>query len=366
MGLPNIRKNTDRFSIHSELDEGTFLQFTLLLTPQHHTETYMASVSIAPGKCKCCLRCLHVCPTQAIRIRDGAPTILPHLCIGCTACRKVCPENVYGIECPDSLPEANDAITLYLPAPMRGQFGSAISEHDFKNMLAALGWKTVWLSDSWEKMLALAMQQIAHEQGAATLLLPPVCPAVINLIQVRYPSLLKSIAPFFSALETARESLNESAGIFITPCAALCTLAYQSSVLHPCSAASPEKLLRSLTAMIVDRHELQTVPEGTGGMEEGATVTITGIERVCQFLDEAENGRVDDCGIVNLYACDSGCFGSPVWPEHPDVSRYRSRAAADFREPAAVAHVSSEVTGSAKRYAARPGHEKSNSKTGQD
>ena len=73
------------------------------------------------------------------------------------------------------------------------------------------------------------------------------------------------------------------------------------------------------------------------GAQAAPIVTITGIERVCQFLDEAEDGRINDCNIVRLFACDSGCYGSPVWPEHPDVSRYRSLAAADYKEPEAVA-----------------------------
>ena len=337
MGLPNIRKNTDRFSIHSEVNKGTQLQFAIRLTPQYHRETYTASVSIAPEKCKHCLRCLHVCPTQAIRIRDGAPMILPPLCIDCTACRAHCPAHVYGIKCPATLPDANHALTLHLPAPMRGQFGEHVSEKAFRKMLEALGWERVWLSDGWERALAAAVQKYAHETDSSTLLLPPVCPAVINLIQVRYPALLKYVAPFFSALEAARESLQNSTGIFVTPCAALCTLACQSSVLQPCSAVSPEKLLRSLTAKHVDKRTSPVTPVDAGSMEEGATVTITGIERVCQFLDEAEEGRVDDCGIANLYACDSGCYGAPVWPEHPEVSRHRSRTTAQYREPAATA-----------------------------
>lgn len=336
MGLPNIRRNTDRFSIHSDKNKGTQLQFTIFLTPQKNENVYTASVSIAPEKCKCCLRCLHVCPTQAIRIRSGMPVILPHLCIGCTACRASCPENVYGIECPDDASPADAPARLYLPAPMRGQFGGYVSEETFKKALAALGWDAIWQSDPWEQALAGAVEIIAQENSSIRLLLPSVCPAVINLIQVRYPSLLGNVAPFLSALEAARESLDKEQCLFVVPCASLCTLARESSLLHPCAAVSPEGLLRSLTPALQEHGESQRV-SGDSGTQTASTVTITGIERVCQFLDEAEDGRVNDCGIVNLYACDSGCFGSPVWPEHPDVSQYRSKPAAAPEKFEAVA-----------------------------
>lgn len=329
MGLPNIKRNTDRFSIQSELDKGTKLQFTIFLTPQQGTEVYTAAVRISPEKCKSCLRCLHVCPTQAIRVRNSAPFIVPHLCIGCTACQKACPEQVYSMDCPDEPPEPTENTVLFLPAPLRGQFGGPVSNDALKAALASLGWNTVWMSDPWERALADAVKRMADEKSSPGPLLPPVCPAIINLIQVRYPSMLRNIAPFLSALEAAREFLQAGNKIFVVPCAALCSLARESSVMHSCTAVSPAWLIRSLTPMINEHAQTQGCCVGT---QDAPTVTITGIDRVCQFLDEAEDGRVNDCGIVNLYACDSGCFGSPVWPEHPEVSRYRSQAAADFRE----------------------------------
>ena len=326
MGLPNIQRNADRFSIYSEVGKGTRLHFTVFLKAQTEASVHASSVSITPAECKRCLRCLHVCPTQAIRIRDSAPIILPHLCVGCAACRAVCPEKVYDINCPDELPEPDKNATLVVPAALRGQFGRFLSGAALRDTLHAMGWDTVWFSDPWEEALADAVTRYASESNHAGPILSPVCPAVVNLIQVRYPSLLSNIPPFLTALESARNSLHSGHGVFVVPCAAQCSLVQEVNALHPAVAVSPNALLRALTAAIKDCDDGANPPVPSA-QEEGQrskVVAISGVERVCQFLDEVEDERVNDCGIVALYACDSGCFGAPVWPEHPEVSRYRS------------------------------------------
>ncbi|HDP36137.1 MAG TPA: hypothetical protein ENN29_13645 [Candidatus Hydrogenedentes bacterium] len=338
MGLPNIRRNTNRFSIHSDVGHGTRLQFAVVLAAQPETETFTASVSIDPEKCKCCLRCLHVCPTQAVRLRDNAPIILPHLCIGCAACRSVCPENVYGVACPDKPSAPTSEATLYLPAPLRGQFGFTVSEEMIRDALAALGWNKVWFGDAWENALNEAVENYAQTHESPTPLLPPVCPAVVNLIQVRYPSLLGNVPPFLSALESARESITNGQGVFVVPCAAMYALAHESSALRRRAAVTPGELLRMLSSALRPSAgpEAKAAPDADAS-GHGASLIISGIERVCQFLDKAEDGRVNDCRVAHLYACDSGCFGSPVWPEHPEISKLRGVTKASAAGQAATA-----------------------------
>lgn len=42
-----------------------------------------------------------------------------------------------------------------------------------------------------------------------------------------------------------------------------------------------------------------------------------------RFLERAEDGFAWDMGVVELYACEEGCFGAPVWREHPALARRR-------------------------------------------
>ena len=52
------------------------------------------------------------------------------------------------------------------------------------------------------------------------------------------------------------------------------------------------------------------------------------MRHVVDVLEKLENGRLDDVGVLELRACDQGCFGSPLLAEEPFVARRRWQRAA--------------------------------------
>ena len=54
MGLPNIKRNTDHFSIQSRPGEGTQVRFRIFLKPVERAKTAENSVHIAPERCRRC------------------------------------------------------------------------------------------------------------------------------------------------------------------------------------------------------------------------------------------------------------------------------------------------------------------------
>ena len=46
---------------------------------------------IDPDRCRGCLSCMRVCPTHAIRVRDGKARYRSDHCIDCGACLRACP-----------------------------------------------------------------------------------------------------------------------------------------------------------------------------------------------------------------------------------------------------------------------------------
>ena len=55
---------------------------------------YFHSIRIDIEKCKGRMKCMRVCPTQAIRVRNGMAAIIEEKCIDCGECITACPFSV--------------------------------------------------------------------------------------------------------------------------------------------------------------------------------------------------------------------------------------------------------------------------------
>ncbi len=325
MGLPNIRKNTDRFSIQSDPGKGTRLRFSLALQSQPDAAPPPISLRVDAGNCIQCMRCLAVCPTSAIRVRNGAPMVLPHLCVNCTSCAGVCPAGVFGIDCDATLPEGLAETVLIAPPALRGQFGFAPMPGSVEDALRASGWADVSFLDPWERALDEAVRNYFDAHTAVRPLLSPVCPAVLTLIRTRYPSLIEHIAPYLTAAEAVVEAQSDRRCVFAAPCPAQCAAALDAGQAGVVTVVTAGLLIRELAPRLKAKSDGHSTVSPPSAGE--SPLTVYGMERVCQFLDEAENGQMNDCAIVELYACDLGCYGAPVWAEAPAAARQRAASA---------------------------------------
>ena len=322
MGLPNIKRSSDRFSIHSKPNEGTRVRFTVLLQPHAIAGPAANSVQVDAGHCIQCLRCLDACPAQAIRLHHGTPQILEHACVDCTACAAACPKGVYGMAGTLEVPPPVEGAVLVLPTAALFQFAPRSGAQDVLDLLHNWGFEDVRLSGAWERALRMAVLAEAGE-GLAPPVLSPVCPAVLNLIQARFPSLLDHVAPFLSPIEAAREELAVPHAVFVPACPAQHTVLGARSMLTRIEVAHPAAFCNAVLA-----HPPGRSPAHTHAVQAGQddVLEIGGMARVIEFLDRMENGLMQDLPVVELYACEHGCFGAPVWAESPAVARRRADA----------------------------------------
>lgn len=169
-------------------------------------QEYYHSVTLKREKCKGCTNCIKRCPTEAIRVREGKARIIPERCIDCGECIRVCPYHAkVAVTDPfDSIHRFKYKIAL--PAPsLYGQFKNLKSIDSILKGLLGLGFDDVFeVARGADYITEFSKQQIQKWKGPWPLI-SSACPAIIRLIQVRFPELIENILPVESPMECAAQ-----------------------------------------------------------------------------------------------------------------------------------------------------------------
>jgi len=324
MGLPNIKKNSDCFNIDSTAGKGTRVAFTIYLKPGGPSAASRNSLRVAEELCRECRRCLFACPTEALRVRDNAPKILRHLCVDCAKCIEVCATGALTTNDTGEVPKPAVDTVLVLPAAFFSQFGAGIAARHVAAALEEMGFDKVITTDAWEHALGKAVAQYAREEANTRPVISPACPAVVNLIEMRFPALIEHLAPFLSPMEAIRHELNGWA-VFVAACPCQQTALFSSPPSGETEVVGPSGLRQAL-ARLLGRHvrasDLPATPRRSKEETRGG-LAVSGMEHVAAVLETAENGLLTDVGVLEPFACDHGCFGSPLWPENAFIARRR-------------------------------------------
>jgi Fe-S-cluster-containing hydrogenase component 2 len=79
---------------------------------------------IIAERCKARMKCLHLCPTEAIRVRKGKVTFLNDLCIDCGECITACSQDVFVPKSEEKEDFNSFAYQIAIPSPvLYAQFG---------------------------------------------------------------------------------------------------------------------------------------------------------------------------------------------------------------------------------------------------
>ncbi len=306
------------------------------------------SVRLDEKKCKGCINCIKRCPTEAIRVKDGKAYILSERCIDCGECIRICPNHakkaVY-----DKLSIINNyKYKVALPAPsLYPQFNNLDSAECVLDGLKLIGFDDVFEVAAAAEIVSEISREIVKRDDAKKPIISNACPAIVRLVQVRFPKLIPNMhtvmAPVEVAAKIARKRAVENTGLkpeeigvfFISPCPAKVTALshpdlkekYVDGIL-----SAQEVYLALLPAM-----KKVAVPESehaagltglswsyTGGESTSLLVpkylAADGIENCIKILDEIENGKLSDIDFVELDACFSGCVGGCLNIENPYVA----------------------------------------------
>ena len=304
-------------------------------------QPYFHSVTLETENCKGCTICIKRCPTEAIRVRNGKARILELRCIDCGECIRICPNHAKRAIADDFSLLSKYKYTIALPAPsFYAQFsGQDMSISRILQALLQLGFNAVFEVAEAAEHVSLAIRRYI-ETSSIRPLISSACPAIVRLIQVRFPDLIEHLVPIHApvdiAARLAKEMVMRKLGLrreeigtfFITPCPAKVTaikqpIGFEESWVDGAIPITTvyARMLKVLPC-VEDTPGLQQasalgVQWGRATGEEKAIkaprhVAVDGIHSVIEALEEIEVGKFHDIDFIECQACRGGCVGGPL------------------------------------------------------
>lgn len=315
---------------------------------------YYHSVQLNNDKCQGCVSCVKLCPTEAIRVRNGKAEILADRCIDCGACASGCPYHAFSVKTDMLEGLARYVYNIVLPAPsLYSQFPANVPLEDIWQGLHNLGFDEIFDVSLASEYVAKEIESyLKNYAGGRKPLISSTCPAVMRLIQVKFPELIKQVVPVLAPVEAAaiyvkreaaaRKQLpTELIGVwFISPCPSKETNIRQSvDVQHTelTGSFSLSEIYGLLLKNMGGNRELNVRTGSSYGMGWGtyggelASAGITnglaihGIDNVYEILEQISMNKMPQLDYVECNACQGGCLGGLLAAENKFVAESNLR-----------------------------------------
>jgi iron only hydrogenase large subunit-like protein len=313
---------------------------------------YLHFIRIEEKRCRSRMRCMRVCPTEAIRVRKGKAVINEEKCIDCGECITACPEGAI-VALTDPFGELTKfRHTVALPSPaLYAQFGHEIMPKKIMAGLKRLGFDDAFDLASSCGEVSLAIREYLREKKGPRPLIINTCPTVVRLIQVKYPSLIEHITPLDIPREIAARQIKqkkaaqyglkekEIGAFYITPCPAKMISIKQpaekkeSYLDGAISIADIYGPLLSAMESVDDpiaHNSLENICIlGLGWAIAGGIIrtlrlrnslTVSGLSEILKVFDDMERGKLKHIDFIEAYSCHQGCVGGSLTVENLYVS----------------------------------------------
>ncbi len=313
------------------------------------TTEYLHAVELLRDKCQGCVGCVKVCPTEAIRVRNGKAEILGDRCIDCGACAAKCPYHAFHIQVNPLSVLSKYAYNIVLPpTALYGQFALSVSREDIWQSLINLGFNEIFdVSLAAEYAACELKEYLEQYTGGAKPLISSSCPAVLRLIQVKFPELINQVVPILPPEELAAIYLRKHAperlhmapediGIwYIAPCPAKEANIRQAVDVEN-SALTGSIGLGEIYGLVLKNlggAAMLQVPTGSsygmswdfaGGELLAADLpnafAVHGIENIGELLEQISMNKMPQLDYVECSACQGGCIGGVLAAENKFVA----------------------------------------------
>lgn len=298
------------------------------------------------------------CGTQSPKWMGKCPSCGAERCVDCGNCLRACPvEAIYVVQDDLNLLYKYKYRVVLFPAVYIGQFPEIYSEGQIYEALLKLGFTHIFEVEQPVEWLMESVRESSREVADGPLI-SSFCPAVVRLIQCKYPSLVQNVsrrkAPHDLAAHFAIEQLkkqgakeNEIGIFYVSPCSAK-----MAAVNQP--VAEKESIVTGIINMkdvynrimklipareMTDTTEfrkylsregiLWSLPRGETSWYKKKSMAIDGILNVVNFLERLENDEVPHFDFLELKSCNQGCAGGILLSGNRflTVERLQKRAA---------------------------------------
>jgi Fe-S-cluster-containing hydrogenase component 2 len=289
-----------------------------------------------------------VCPTQAIRVRDGKAAIVEEKCIDCGECITVCPHGAI-VPLTDPFGELTKfQYTVAIPSPaLYAQFGREILPEKILSGIKKLGFDCAFDLALTCGEVSFAIQEYLRDYKGPKPLISNACPTVVRLIQVKYPQLIEQIIPIELPRELAGREIKKKlskelkieeskiGAFYLTPCPVKMISIKQPaekgksyldgaisiadvygpliSAMEGIEKSSYRKALESICIL------------GVGWAMVGGicrtlrlknSMAVSGLNEIIKVFDDIERGKLRNIDFIEAYSCLQGCVGGSLTVEN--------------------------------------------------
>jgi iron only hydrogenase large subunit-like protein len=313
---------------------------------------YYHTIRVDTEKCNGRMKCMRVCPTQAIRVRNGKAMIIEEKCIDCGECINACPHNAI-VPLTDPFGELSKfRHTVAIPSPaLNAQFGREILPDKILAGLKKLGFDDAFDLAFTCGEVSFAIQEYLREHKGPKPLISNACPAVVRLIQVKYPELIDQIIPIDTPREIAAREIKKKkskqfglqekkiGAFYLTPCPVKMLSIKQPAEKgksHLDGAISISDIYGPLLSAMegLEKRSYRKALEsicilGIGWAMVGGicrtlrlknSLAVSGISEILKVFDDIERGKLRNIEFIEAYSCLQGCVGGSLAVENVYIS----------------------------------------------
>jgi iron only hydrogenase large subunit-like protein len=317
--------------------------------------SYFHSITLDYEKCTGCTNCIKRCPTEAIRVHGGKAKIIGERCIDCGECIRVCPYNAK-IAVTDTLDKLSEfKYKIALPGPtFYAQFKEEKNVENILDAFLNIGFDDVFEVALGEEVVSFMTRHYLSTNKYKKPLISSYCPAVLRLMQIKFPDLLSQVSPFMTPREIAARLAKEDVvkrkgisykdiGVFaISLCPAKVTEMKQPMGIKTSAVdgvINMSLVYKDILKQLTKNHKKEkgkNLQKATGigmswgyvtgeakALNYGSALAVCGIHNVVSLLEEIERGELKDIDFLEVRACTGGCVGGPLSIQNPFIGRVK-------------------------------------------